>query len=145
MDEAWLMLAFPGGDVGKYALRAFAPSKNGKSWFRILPTREAAIVCKRELVDAGLRYACKKIDKPPPRPRSGPHANLKSAQLYQEQQARRNAATPGIAAENVRQFADYKRDMQVEKHPETPLPEPIDGPVFGRSPGLSKSGPIRRA
>jgi hypothetical protein len=64
MSQVWLMLAFPGDDVGQYALRAFAPSKNGKSWFRVLPTREAAIASKRELVEAGIRFVCKKVDKP---------------------------------------------------------------------------------
>jgi hypothetical protein len=67
MSQVWLMLAFPGDDVGQYALRAFAPSKNGKSWFRVLPTRGAAIACKRELVEAGIRFVCKKVDKRTPR------------------------------------------------------------------------------
>jgi hypothetical protein len=72
----WLMLAFPGDDTGRYALRAFAPSKSGKCWYRRLKTREAAIACKRELVEAGIPYVCKKVDaasqqdRAPSKPRS---------------------------------------------------------------------------
>lgn len=57
------MLAFPGEDTGKYALRAYAPSKDGKSWYRTFGTREAAIASKRELVDAGIGYLCKKVEQ----------------------------------------------------------------------------------
>lgn len=59
--QEWLMLAFPGEDTGKYALRTFAPSKSGKCWYRRLPTREAALQCKRELVEAGIGFKCVKF------------------------------------------------------------------------------------
>ena len=62
MADAWLMLAFPGDDTGKYALRAFAPAKNGKSWYRKLRTRDQAIAAKRELVAAGIPYKCVKVE-----------------------------------------------------------------------------------
>ena len=74
--EEWLMLAFPGQDTGHYALRAFAPAKSGKCWFRKLRSREQAIACKRELVKAGIRYSCKKIETGPsdkPRRIAGQH------------------------------------------------------------------------
>lgn len=50
------MLAFKPAD-------GFRPSKSGKSWYRLLPTRDAAIACKDYLVKAGIRYACKKVLK----------------------------------------------------------------------------------
>lgn len=59
--DIWLMLAFPGESTGHYALRAFAPSASGKSWYRKLATRDQAIACKRELVAAGIKYLCKKV------------------------------------------------------------------------------------
>jgi len=61
------MLAFPGDDAGKHALQAFVPAKSGKCWFRTLFTREQAIACKRELIAAGIRYTCRKVDRPQPR------------------------------------------------------------------------------
>lgn len=60
--EEWLMLAFPGSDTGRFSLRAFAPAKNGKSWYRRLGSRDSAIRCKRELVADGVPFKCVKID-----------------------------------------------------------------------------------
>lgn len=51
----WLMLAFA-------PARGFAPAKSGKCWYRKFDSREAAIRCKRELVRAGIKYACKKVE-----------------------------------------------------------------------------------
>ena len=68
MTQVWLMVAFPlGRQVQHRALRAFKASKHGRSWHRLLGTRDAAIGCKRELVAAGIAYRCSKIDKPQPR------------------------------------------------------------------------------
>jgi hypothetical protein len=65
--QVWLMLAFPGDETGQYALRAYAPSKSGKSWYRIFRTRDAAIGSKRELIEAGIGYKCTKVDAKPRR------------------------------------------------------------------------------
>jgi hypothetical protein len=61
--QQWLMLAFPGRPNNSAVLRSFAPSKNGKSWYRLFATRDQAIACKRELVAAGIRYKCTKVEK----------------------------------------------------------------------------------
>lgn len=61
--QIWLMLAFPGDDIGHFALRAFAPAKSGKCWYRQCRTREQAIACKRELLAAGIEFTCRKVDE----------------------------------------------------------------------------------
>src|SRR5215467_7456915 len=53
-DEKWLMLAFS-------PARGFRPSKNGKSWWKLLATRDDAIAAKRMLVSMGIEYKCKKV------------------------------------------------------------------------------------
>lgn len=62
MTQSWLMLAFPNGDQTPPA--AFRLAKSGKCWFRTLHTRDQAVACKRELLAAGIRYTCKKVDQP---------------------------------------------------------------------------------
>jgi hypothetical protein len=44
--------------------RGFAPTRNGRSWFKYFATRNQAIEAKRELIAAGIRYKCKKVLKP---------------------------------------------------------------------------------
>lgn len=62
--QIWLMLAFP-RTGSEPAMRAFAQAKSGKSYYRKLLTRDAALACKRELVEAGIRYLCKKVEATP--------------------------------------------------------------------------------
>lgn len=61
--QIWLMLAFPGDDIGHFALRAFAPAKSGKCWYRQCRTREQALASKRELIAAGIEFKCHKVDE----------------------------------------------------------------------------------
>jgi len=56
MSVKWLMLTFepaPG----------FVPAKSGKSFYRLLPSREAAIAVKHELVELNLKFVCRKVGK----------------------------------------------------------------------------------
>jgi hypothetical protein len=39
----------------------FMPSKDARCWYRVCPTRDAALLAKRELVAADISYRCKKI------------------------------------------------------------------------------------
>lgn len=149
-NEVWLMLAFPGSDTGHYSLRAFAPSKNGKSWFRILPTRESAIACKRELVADGIKYVCKKVQRAQQK-LTNLRNGVRKKNPPKARQWNESGKTPSgdsifstpvtsLRRQQIANFELYKRDMASRAAKPDPLPEPKNGPSFGRSPGLSKSG-----
>lgn len=127
------MLAFP-IEPGVYALRAFEPSKSGKSWYRTCFTRAAAIACKRELVAAGIRYTCKKVDKP-----AGPQRRKKPFKPLREPRSR--GLSPRSQLISNQEFEQYRRQMAVPKPASQPLPEPRGAPGIDRRPGLSKSAP----
>lgn len=148
--EVWLMLAFPGNDTGRRSLRDFAPSKSGKSWHRILPTRESAIACKRELVADGIKYVCKKVPRAQQKLtnlRNGVQKkNPPKARQWDESGKTPSGgsifSTPvtSLRRQQIADFELYIRNMASRAAKPDPLPEPKNGPSFGRSPGLSKSG-----
>lgn len=129
MQQIWLMIAFapaPG----------FRPAENGKSWCRTFRTRNAAIASKRVLVAAGIRYLCKKVPaKPDGKPRG--------KRPFKPWRQPACTESEGLRAARDRQFAEYRREMAQPLELTQPLPEPKDGPTFGRSPGLSKGAPAR--
>jgi len=126
MADAWLMLAFapaPG----------YLPAKSGKSWYRKLATRDQAIAAKRELVAAGISYKCVKVQ-------DDGRALRKPRSLQRERKPYRPVESRALRAQRDAEFADHRTSMTARMPPPDALPEPRNGPVFGRSPGLSKSG-----
>ena len=130
--KVWLMLVFR-------RMPGYRPAKSGRSWYRVLPSREAALKAGAQLRARGVSFKCvTRLDyKPPPSGKVKHHGRFSPL--------RERAGPPesaSLRASRESDFEEYKRSMARPLPAPSVLPEPIGAaPVGFVMPGLSKGAP----
>lgn len=125
MSEDWLLILPLGARPPTWA----ALHRSKKCWWRKVKNERRSLELKSAL--AALGYHCKTVAASD---RQRPAKSLSPAHP---------SRIPQAAPHERAAFEQFKQDMATPPILPQILPEPKNGPSFGRSPGLSKAAPKR--